>query len=211
MIAILPHQGHELLRGLRGYYPAPNHFAEEQPMFSPFRLLLALAILLLPLSVVAQERSREAFVHEIRGGVLLHDVDLWGSGDAEDGIVGNVELAFRSFGQVLGGSIRPALGVSIAEGGQTSYGYADARWEYTYDIFFFGIGLGAAIHDGELHREPGRKDLGSRVLFHVPIEAGLHVTPQNRVSLYFEHVSNAWLAEPNPGMDNIGIRLSHRF
>ena len=76
---------------------------------------------------------------------------------------------------------------------------------------FFGIGLGAAIHDSSLKPDTRQKDLGSRVLFHVPAELGYQFTPANRLSLYFEHVSNADLADPNPGMDNIGIRFSHRF
>lgn len=165
------------------------------------------ALSLLPLPAVSQEN----FIHEVRGGVLVHDVDMWGAGNVEDGAAFNGELAFRSFGGLLGGQLRPAIGLSITGGDRTSLGYADVRWEYTMQRFFFGIGLGAAIHDGELRREPGRKDLGSRVLFHVPIEVGYQLTDANRVSVYFEHVSNAWLADPNPGMDNIGVRLAHRF
>ena len=167
----------------------------------------AAVFLLLPLPAVSQEN----LIHELRGGVLVHDVDMWAAGDVEDGAAFNGELAFRSFGSLLGGQLRPALGASITGGDRTSYGYADARWEYTIENFFFGVGLGLAVHDGELRREPGRKDLGSRVLFHVPIEAGYQLTDTHRVSIYFEHVSNAWLADPNPGMDNIGVRLAHRF
>ena len=178
-------------------------------MPSCLRPTIALAgfLLLLPLPAVSQEN----LIHELRGGVLVHDVDMWAAGDIEDGASFNGELAFRSFGSLLGGQLRPAVGLSYAGGNRTSYGYADARWEYTAGRFFFGLGLGAAVHDGELHREPGRKDLGSRVLFHIPIEAGVQLTDANRLSLYFEHVSNAWLADPNPGMDNIGLRLAHRF
>lgn len=178
----------------------------------PNRLaILAAAIAVFTISQSRPALSEENLIHEIRGGVLVHDVDIWGAGDVEDGAAVNGELAFRSFGTVLGGQLRPVLGASYVGGDRTSYAYADARWEYTQDWFFFGIGLGAAIHDGELERQPGRKDLGSRVLFHVPIEAGIQITDANRISVYFEHVSNAWLADPNPGMDNIGVRLAHRF
>jgi hypothetical protein len=34
------------------------------------------------------------------------------------------------------------------------------------------------------------------------------VTPNNRIALYYEHASNGFLAYPNPGMDNIGLRLA---
>jgi hypothetical protein len=49
------------------------------------------------------------------------------------------------------------------------------------------------------------------VLFHLPVEVGLQITPNNRVSVYCEHVSNAFLATPNPGLDNLGVRFAHRF
>lgn len=179
-------------------------------MYSSFRFLIAAASLLLPLQAQAQQRE-ESLIHEIRGGILAHDVDMWAAGSVEDGVTFNGEVAFRSFGSLLGGQLRPAVGLSLSGGDRTSYGYADARWEYTVERFFFGLGLGAAIHDGETDYKPGRKNLGSRVLFHIPIEAGYQLTDANRVSVYFEHVSNAWLADPNPGMDNIGIRLAHRF
>lgn len=175
------------------------------PVLRPAAVLAAL--LFLPFQAVSQEN----LIYEIRGGALVHDVDLWGAGDVEDGAAFNGELAFRSFGSLLGGKLRPALGLSYTGGDRTSYAYADARWEYTAGQFFFGLGLGAALHDGELHREPGRKDLGSRMLFHIPIEVGYQFTEANRLSVYFEHVSNAWAADPNPGMDNIGVRLAHRF
>ena len=49
----------------------------------------------------------------------------------------------------LGGTIRPALGASISTVGATSDIYIDARWQYeTPSGIFFGLGLGAAVHDG---------------------------------------------------------------
>lgn len=181
-------------------------------MPSRLRVAIFAASVTLPVAALSfPALSQENLIHEIRGGVLVHDVDLWGAGDVEDGAAFNGELAFRSFGTLFGGQLRPVAGFSYVGGDRTSYGYVDARWERHWDRFFFGIGVGAALHDGELQREPGRKDLGSRVLFHIPIEAGYQITDANRISLYFEHVSNAWLADPNPGMDNIGVRLAHRF
>ena len=72
---------------------------------------------------------------------------------------------------------------------------------------------GPSIHTGDelTYSSPGHKALGSRVLFHIPLELGIQVTPNNRVALYYEHASNGFTAYPNPGMDNIGVRLAHRF
>jgi hypothetical protein len=169
-----------------------------------------LAALLLAAPALAQD-EREGFVHELRLGLLVHDIGIWGSESVEDGAAINGELAFRSLTRFFGGSLRPVLGASISTEGRTNYGYADLRWEALWNNVFFGVGLGAAIHDSDLERHRHQKDLGSRVLFHVPAELGYQFTPRNRISLYFEHVSNAGLADPNPGMDNIGVRFSHRF
>jgi lipid A 3-O-deacylase len=56
-----------------------------------------------------------------------------------------------------------------------------------------------------------RKALGSRVLFHVPLELGWRWGRRNSVSLYSCHISNAGLAEENEGLDNIAIRYGYRF
>lgn len=175
------------------------------------RLVAAAALAALPLTAAAEETAREGLVHELRLGLLEHDIGIWGSESVEDGAAINGELAFRALTQFWGGSLRPVLGGSVSTEGRTSYGYADLRWEALWDKVFFGVGLGGAIHDSKLSWDRHRKDLGSRVLFHIPAELGYQFTPRHRLSLYFEHVSNAGLAHPNPGMDNIGLRFSHRF
>jgi hypothetical protein len=151
---------------------------------------------------------------EIRAGVLAHDVpDLWAGFNLENGVDINAELLFGSGLQVWGGVIRPALGASINTEGYTSRAYLDARWEFDLShSLFFGFGLGAAVHDGLLDpTDPDRKALGSRVLFHIPLELGLRLDPHNSVSVYFEHTSNANLARYNEGLDAIGVRYGHRF
>lgn len=170
------------------------------------RVSAALLLLLAPAPALAQ-----GLIHEIRGGVLGHDVSLWAAGNVERGVSLNAEVAFGPSLRLLGGDIRPVLGGSFATGNGTSLVYLDLRWEWTIERFFVAVGIGPAIHTGNLNRGPGRKALGSRVLFHPSAEFGVQVTPANRVTIYFEHVSNAFLARPNPGLDNIGLRLSHRF
>lgn len=176
-------------------------------------LLIATLTSALVFSATVQDsRAQENLIYEIRGGALAHDRAVFARDPIEGGVNGNGEIAFRRFGQWLGGAIRPVIGATVAPGDRTSFGYADLRWEYSGDVVFFGFGLGAAVHDGELEKGvPGRRGLGSRALFHIPVELGWQFSEQNRVSLYFEHVSNARLAEPNPGMDHLGVRLAHRF
>jgi hypothetical protein len=151
---------------------------------------------------------------EFRGGVLAHDVpDLWAGFNLEDGVDINAELLFGRGLPILGGTLRPALGVSVNTAGYTSRAYIDARWEIETPIgIFFGLGLGAAIHDGLLDAsEPDRKALGSRVLFHIPIELGYRFGERHSVSIFFEHISNAELADVNEGLDAIGVRYGYRF
>jgi len=154
-------------------------------------------------------------VHELRGGVLYHDApDLWSGFSLEKKSADiNLEVTLSPALPALWGVIRPALGASINTRGATSHLYADARWEIEAPAgIFFGIGLGAAVHDGE--RDPifaDRKALGSRVLFHIPFEAGIRLDAHNSLSFYFEHTSNAYTKPNNEGLDRLGLRYGYRF
>ena len=134
-------------------------------------------------------------------------------GDLSDKLLINLEAIFSPHIQVLGGTIRPALGGSINTVGDTSKLYAGMRWQYEHSSgLFAGIGLGGAIHDGKLHlHQSDRKALGSRVLFHIPVELGYRFTAKASLSVFFDHVSNANLADANEGMDTLGGRLGYRF
>lgn len=153
-------------------------------------------------------------IHELKLGALAHDVGgLWSGFNREDGIDINVEAIFTPSVEFLWGVVRPALGASINTQGDTSQIYLDARWEHAWDEGpFIAVGLGASVHDGKLddgHRD--RKALGSRVLFHIPVEIGFRFDGHNSLSAYFDHVSNAFLADENDGMDTLGLRYGYRF
>ena len=157
----------------------------------------------------AQERG-----FEFRGGILAHDVPgLWAGFRLESGFDINAEVLFGGGLPILGGRIRPALGASVNTDGYTSRGYADLRWEIEGPSgIFFGLGLGAAVHDGLLDpTDPDRKAFGSRVLFHIPIEIGLRLDERRSISVYFEHMSNAGLSTYNEGLDSVGVRYGYRF
>lgn len=154
-------------------------------------------------------------VHEMRMGVLAHDVDdLWSGTQKEEGVDINGEAILNIFNhQTLNGTIRPNLGMTINTSGDTSKIYTGMVWErplpYKLSIH---LGIGLAVHDGELDtNDPDKKSLGSHVLFHIPIEVGYKLGPRYRVYLYFDHMSNAYLASPNEGMDTLGIRVGYRF
>lgn len=154
-------------------------------------------------------------VHEIKGGVLAHDVpDLWSGFRLEDNAADiNVEASLTPSLPVLFGVLRPAIGATINTRGDTNHAYIDARWEVELPArLFFATGLGAAIHDGETDPVAvDKKALGSRVLFHIPIELGIRLDARSSLSVYFEHISNAETQDFNEGLDRIGVRYGYRF
>jgi hypothetical protein len=174
-------------------------------------LIAAAVVLLLPPELALAG----PFIDELKIGVLAHDVpDLWSGFRAEPNSADiNIEALLSPSIAFLGGTIRPAIGGSLSTVGATSDGYIDARWQYeTPSGIFFGLGLGAAVHDGQLQLEDwDRKALGSRVLFHIPAEVGYRFDDHNSLSAYFEHMSNAYTVSPNEGMDRLGIRYGYRF
>lgn len=172
-------------------------------------LVFSFALLVMPL-----ETRADGMIHEMKIGALDHDTGgLWSGFSRESGVDTNVELIFNNDTVIWGGTVRPALGLSVNSVGDTSKVYGAARWEIDFDDrWLFALGVGAAAHNGETaYVNRNRKALGSSVLFYFPIEAGFRVNDQTTISVFFDHVSNAWLASPNEGMDTLGIRYGYRF
>lgn len=159
----------------------------------------------------------EDLLYALKFGILAHDVpDLWSGFQVEPNAIDiNIEAQFAAAWALPWGAIRPVIGGTINTRGDTSHAYIDARWQGNLvSGVFFGLGLGAAIHDGEIggaDADPDKKWLGSRVLFHIPVEIGYHLDAHNDLSVYFEHTSNAYTQKYNEGMDRIGVRYGYRF
>ena len=154
-------------------------------------------------------------IEELKIGVLSHDApNMWARFRQEhQGVDVNFEALLRPSLPLFLGTIRPALGATISTRGDTNHAYIGARWQIELPVgIFFGLGLGAAVHDGHMLPDSvNHKALGSRVMFHIPAEIGVRLDRQNSLSLYFEHTSNAGLANHNEGMDRIGLRYGYRF
>lgn len=175
--------------------------------------IFAIAFFTSSAPVVAEEDAGN-LVHEFKIGVLNHDQDdLWSNYRREGGIDGNLELIFNAEMDLWKGTVRPAIGASLNSQGDTSKAYGAARWETTWgDNGLFALGIGGAVHNGDTKLvNINRKALGSKILFYFPIEAGYRLDQHNTISLFFDHVSNGWLADPNEGMDTLGIRYGYRF
>jgi hypothetical protein len=150
-----------------------------------------------------------------RIGLLDHDVNgLWSGSRVEGGFDVNAEIVFKKPGFILWrGSILPNLGVTVNNQGDTSTLYGGFIWEFVSKAgVFFSTGLGLAVHNGELEtNDDQEKALGSRLLFRVPLEIGVTVGKRHRISILFAHISNAYLADPNEGLDVVGVRYGLQF
>jgi lipid A 3-O-deacylase len=154
-------------------------------------------------------------VYGIRFGLLAHDVGgFWSHSRAESGVDINAEIVFKKprF-EIWRGIIQPNLGVSINSQGDTSKAYGGLLGEFLFDNgYFVNSGVGLAVHDGQLEsKDSNKKQLGSRVLFRIPIEFGFTISERHRISIMFDHMSNAYLANPNEGMDTVGVRYGFQF
>ncbi len=183
----------------------------QSPHFKCWRL----AFFLLVAMGWATSASAGDLISELKIGVLDHDVpDLWSGFRREENSADiNLEALLSPSVMFFGGILRPAIGGTVNTRGETSHAYIDARWQYELpDGVFFGLGVGAAIHNGNLDAsDPDRKALGSRVLFHIPIELGYRFDEHNSFSVYFEHTSNAYTQDYNEGLDRLGVRYGYRF
>ena len=179
--------------------------------------LFFLLVVISPQVIRAEETKRshhQRWLHGFSLGILAHDVPLWSRSRLEGGIDFNAEVIFKwpDF-SLFSGKFRPNLGFSLNNQGDTNTLYSGLLWEFNRPSgFFFNVGLGLAIHDGELEpRYNDKKALGSRVLFRIPVEIGILFAKHHGLSILFFHVSNAYLADPNEGLDSLGLRYSYRF
>lgn len=176
--------------------------------------LFTISLLFTQTPSLAAEPMTTNVLHELRGGILAHDVDnLWSGFSRETGTDLNIEAIFSPHLEILSGTVRPALGASINTAGDTSKIYLDGRWQYDFENgLYASIGVGAAYHNGESHLVANdQKALGSSLLFHIPLEIGYYIDQHNALSIYFDHVSNAYTQDENEGLDTLGVRYGYRF
>jgi len=160
-------------------------------------------------------KNGASWLHAIRAGVLKHDVDdLWSGTRKEGGVDLNAEIIFsRPSFSLLSGNVSPNIGASINTQGDTSKIYGGILWELAMKSgIFLNLGIGAAVHNGDLDTsQEDKKSLGSRVLLRIPIEIGYSLSEHHQISILFDHVSNAFLVDPNEGLDTLGLRYGYRF
>jgi hypothetical protein len=186
--------------------------------------LAAAAFLLVPSLAAAQDSppwlrgvtvGKNADKWEIRGGLAAYDTGAFSS-QTFTGTVVNGEVLAPSPDFLSGiGSPRPYLGTEIAiSDDPIDVFYAGLNWEaYLTRRFYLGFSFGGSINTDQAKRnEFGvEKDLGSPMLFHVQASAGFDITPTLTAQIYYNHFSNARLAESNDGLESVGARIGVRF
>lgn len=186
------------------------------------RYLLTVVALLLVLTANVEASADvdagqvgKGMISELRVGVLSHDVGVFANSH-ESGFDVNLDIYFTSPSGKLSRALyspRPLLGISAHSEGQTHQIYGGVAWDLKFaEPLFFTLGGGVAIHTGELESsDPDEQRLGSRVLFRFSINAGLIINEKWNVSYFWGHISNAHLAEPNCGLDTMGVQLGYVF
>ena len=154
-------------------------------------------------------------ISELRLGFLHHDAAIFGH-NKEDGVDVMIEVRFARFTGGFWDTIgqpRAHLGVNINSEGYTSSAYTGLTWDWQiWGPVFFSLDLGGAVHDGETSTSRlDRKELGSRVLFRQAIEIGYRFQEHHALSLRFDHISNASLADNNEGLDTLGVVYGYSF
>ncbi len=152
---------------------------------------------------------------ELFGGVTVHDVDTpLNKGGFEEGL--DVQAGWRGArikALKAVGKPSPYAFVSVSTEGGTNLAAAGLSWKIG-DKIFLRPGIGLAVHDRSSHVVHGglRGDLGSRILFEPELGIGARLGKRVTAEASWVHVSHATLfSRQNPGMDNIGIRLSLGF
>ena len=171
-----------------------------------FRLPLLLAVCSLAISTPA--RAGELF-----GGVYVHDVDspLTLSG-VEEGV--DVQLGYR-WNRIGKTPLQPYLFAAVNTGGETHYAAAGISMKFGKRLFVRPA-LGLAIHGGDTQdfEDPFDDDVefGTAVLFAPEVGLGYQVNDRLSIEASLVHLSHAQLfGEQNPGIDNVGVRLSWKL
>jgi lipid A 3-O-deacylase len=175
-------------------------------------IFLCLLTLLLA-NAYAQAGEPAPLISEVRFGLVEQGVLIFSNHRRESGIglSGDVVFERPSF-DLLYGSVHPILGGGVSLNGGTNRLYGALPWEFEKSSFFIDVGSGFAVHDGRLHGDSeDEKHYGSRVLFYHQMDLGYAITEHYRLALVFDHMSNAYLAKPNNGMNTFGLRLGYRF
>jgi len=154
-----------------------------------------------------------AHAGELFGGVYVHDIDspLTASG-IEKGA--DIQLGYRG-GRIGRTPLQPYAFGALNTAGETSYAGVGLSAKFG-DRIFVRPGLGIAVHNGSARNfdDPtnGKIEFGSRLLFEPELGVGMRLSDRATVEASWVHMSHAQIfGRQNPGIDNVGVRLSWKL
>lgn len=169
---------------------------------------------ILCLSACLMLYGSSAAAGEVFVGAQAHDIHVFGVGGYERGaeISAGYRTAPLSELGFIGAPSLYGFGAANTAAG-LDYAAAGLSWRFG-DRFFVRPGLGIGVHDGHVGKfQVGNQlNLGSRVLAELELGAGFQINPRWSLEGSLVHMSHAQLAgHQNPGVDDVGLRLSYRF
>jgi lipid A 3-O-deacylase len=165
---------------------------------------------------IATAAAAPAHAGEIFGGLYIHGVNtpLSLGGSPEGGI--DVQLGVRG-NSLTGGPVKlePYLFGALNTSGDTNYAAAGLSAKFG-DRIFVRPGIGIAVHTGSSANVDNpfndKIEFGSRILFEPELGIGARISERATIEASWVHMSHAQLfGKQNPGIDNIGARLSWKL
>ncbi len=148
---------------------------------------------------------------EVFGGLYVHDVKTpLNLSGIEDGV--DVQIGWRG-GRIGSTPLQPYAFGALNTAGETSYAAAGLSAKFG-DRLFIRPGLGIAIHNGSTDdfQRTDRIAFGSRIIFEPEVGVGARISERATIEASWVHMSHATLfGGQNPGIDNLGVRLSWRL
>ena len=150
---------------------------------------------------------------ELFGGLFVHDVKTpLNLSGVEDGV--DAQIGWRG-GRIGKTPLQPYIFGSVNSAGNTHFVAAGISAKFG-DRIYIRPGLGIAIHSGSAANFDNpfndRVEFGSRVLFEPELGIGARLNDRTTIEASLVHLSQGQVfGKQNPGIDNIGVRLNHRF
>src|SRR5919199_1427728 len=145
---------------------------------------------------------------ELFGGLYVHDVK---TPLDKAGLEGGMDVMVGWRGNRIGRTpLQPYAFGAPNTAGNTNYAAVGLSAKFG-DKVFIRPGLGIAVHSGSSanHFRSDKIAFGSRVLFEPELGIGARINDRLTIEASWVHMSHAQLfSHENPGIDNIGLRLS---
>jgi lipid A 3-O-deacylase len=147
---------------------------------------------------------------EIKIGVMQHDLGGKFKQRYEKGKNLIAEYVFAEEYKFLYGL--PHFGTSVNSKGYTSSAYTGLTWRYQFlEVMFAEVTFGGAVNNGETKKDKKRRAIGSNLMFRESFSLGVNLASNHSLSVMIDHMSNADLSPPNPGLTDVGIRYGYKF